>query len=311
MLVGGEVVGQARRLRVHRRAAERLVVGLLAGGHLHERRSAEEHLRAAVDHDHVVAHAGDVGAARGRVAEHERDGGATVLARAGDVAEAGAAGDEDVLLRRQVGTAGLDEVDRRQPVLLRHLGGAEALLDRDGVGRATLHGRVVGDDHALDALDDADAGDDRAADGEVGAPAGERAELEERGVGVDEQLDALAGGQLAARVVPRDVLLPSPGERLRVLLGEVSDALQHLGAVVGVGGRRRVDGGLHGMPLSSPAASRTGPSSPRWRRRRCRGCGRRGSGGRSRTRACSPCRRRPARPRAPRARRRRRRRSWR
>ena len=32
---------------MHRRAAELLVVGLLAGGHLHERRTAEEHLRAA------------------------------------------------------------------------------------------------------------------------------------------------------------------------------------------------------------------------------------------------------------------------
>ena len=59
---------------------------------------------------------------------------------------------------------------------------------------------------ALDALDDADAGDDAGADREVGAPRGQRAQLEERRVRVEQQLDALAGGQLAALVVPLDVL---------------------------------------------------------------------------------------------------------
>ena len=42
---------------MHLGAAERLVVGLLAGGHLHQRRAAEEHLGLLLDHHGVVAHA--------------------------------------------------------------------------------------------------------------------------------------------------------------------------------------------------------------------------------------------------------------
>ncbi len=74
-----------------------------------------------------------------------------------------------------------------------------------------LHRRVVGGDQALDALDDADAGDQGGADREVGAPAGQRRELEERRALVDQQLDPLARQQLAAGVVAVDVLLPAAG----------------------------------------------------------------------------------------------------
>jgi hypothetical protein len=49
-LVLGEEVGQAGDPRVHLRAAERFVVGLLAGRHLHERRAAEEHLGLLLHH---------------------------------------------------------------------------------------------------------------------------------------------------------------------------------------------------------------------------------------------------------------------
>ena len=73
-LVDGEVVGAAGDPRVHAGAAERLVVGVLTGRHLHQRRPGEKDLRLPLDHDRVVAHAGDVRAARGRVAEDERDG---------------------------------------------------------------------------------------------------------------------------------------------------------------------------------------------------------------------------------------------
>ena len=73
-LVDGEVVGEPADPRVHLGAAERLVVALLAGRHLHERWPAEEHLRALLDHHDVVAHARHVRAAGGRVAEHDGDG---------------------------------------------------------------------------------------------------------------------------------------------------------------------------------------------------------------------------------------------
>ena len=64
----------------------------------------------------------------------------------------------------------------------RDLAGPQRLLQRVRVGRAAAHRRVVGDDQALDALDHADAGDHARADRVVGAPGGERRQLEERRV---------------------------------------------------------------------------------------------------------------------------------
>ena len=51
-LVGGEVVGQARRCGVHLGAAELLLVGVLVDRHLHQRRSAEVDA-GRVLHEHV------------------------------------------------------------------------------------------------------------------------------------------------------------------------------------------------------------------------------------------------------------------
>ena len=65
-----------------------------------------------------------------------------------DPAEVLAVG-EDLVLQRQEGAAGVDEVDARQPVLQRDLLRPQVLLDRHRVVGAALDGRVVGDDHAL------------------------------------------------------------------------------------------------------------------------------------------------------------------
>ncbi len=211
---------------MHLGPAERLVVGLLAGRHLDQRRAGEEHLGPLLDHDHVVAHAGDVGTAGGGVAEHDGDRGLLARRGAGEVAEASAARDEDLLLGGEVGAAGLGEVDRRQPVLLGDLRGAEGLAQRPRVEGAALHRRVVGDDHALDALDHADAGHDAGADREVTAPAGQRHQLQERRPLVDEQLDALAGGELAALLVAGDVLAAGP-DGLGLLGVQRLDLLEH------------------------------------------------------------------------------------
>ena len=156
---------------MHLRTAERLVVGLLAGRHLDQRRAAEEHLGLLLDHHHVVAHPGHVRAAGGASCRTparrsgRRSARAAVRSR-----NSCAAGDEDLLLRRQVGAAGLDEVDGRQPVLLAICAARNIFFTVHGLLAPPLHGRVVGDDHALDALDHADAGDHAGADREVRAP---------------------------------------------------------------------------------------------------------------------------------------------
>ncbi len=202
---------------MHRRAAELLVGRLLARGHLHQRRAAEEDLGALLDHHHVVAHAGHVGAARGGVAEHQGDGGDGGGRVPGEVAEGPAAGDEQLGLGGQVGPAGLGQADRRAAGWPRDVGAAGALAERPRVHGPAPDGRVRGVHQALDPLDHADAQDRRGAHRVLGAPGGERAQLEEGGVPVEQQLDALAGGQLAPLPVAGDVALATAGPGHRQL----------------------------------------------------------------------------------------------
>ena len=113
---------------------------------------------------------------------------------------------EDLGLQRQERAAGVDEVDARQVVLLGDLLRAQVLLHRQREVGAALHGRVVREEDARLALDDADAGDDpgRRRLAVVEAPGRERAELEERGARVDEPVDPLARGHLPAGAVALD-----------------------------------------------------------------------------------------------------------
>jgi hypothetical protein len=139
---------------------------------------------------------------------------------------------EDLGLEGEERSARVHEVDARQPVLLGHLLRAEVLLHRHGEVRAALHGRVVRDHDALAPLDHADPGDD-ARGGRlvvVQAPGRERVQLEERAAGVDEAVDPLAGGQLAARRVLL-VRLRRPAARdLPGSLAQLRDKLLHPGA---------------------------------------------------------------------------------
>ncbi len=176
----------------------------LAGRGLHQRRAAEEDRALVLDDDGLVAHRRHVGAAGGARAHHDRDLRDALRAHVGlveeDAAEVLAVG-EDLVLVRQVGAAGVDQVDARQAVLLRDLLRAQVLLHRHRVVGAALHRRVVGDDHAVVALDPADAGDHARAGrlAVVHAVGGELADLEERRARVEQAVDAVARQQLAAR----------------------------------------------------------------------------------------------------------------
>ena len=117
-----------------------------------------------------------------------------------DAAEMLAVG-EHFGLRRQIGAAGIDQIDAGQPVLARDLLRAQMLLHRHRVIGAALDGGVVGDDHAFAALDAADAGDDaggvhRAV---VHAVGGQRRQFQERRAGIDQVHHPVARQQLAAR----------------------------------------------------------------------------------------------------------------
>ena len=206
-VVVGEVVGDAGKARVHVAAAELLGRDDLADGRLHQRRAAEEDRALVLDDDGLVAHRRHVGAAGGARAHHDRDLGDALRAHVGlveeDPAEVLAVG-KHVVLARQEGAAGIDEVDAGQAVLQRDLLRAQMLLHRHRVVGAALHRRVVGDDHAFLPVDAADAGDHagRRRLAVVHAVGRELADLEERRARVEQAVDALARQQLAARRMP-------------------------------------------------------------------------------------------------------------
>ena len=124
-----------------------------------------------------------------------------------DAAEVVAVG-EDLVLVGQVGAAGVDQVDARQPVLRGDLLRAQVLLDGQRVVGAALDGGVVAHDQALDARHAADARDHAGARRGVlaalfgiHAERGQRRDLEEGRARVEQALDAVARQQLAARQV--------------------------------------------------------------------------------------------------------------
>ena len=143
-------------------AAQILGADDLADGGLHQRRAGEED-RALLAHDHgLVAHRRHIGAAR-RARAHDHGDLRDALRRhvglvVEDAAEMVLVG-EDLGPLRQVGAAGIDQIEARQTVLHRHFLGPEMLLHRHRIIGAALHRGVVADDHAFDAAHPADAGD--------------------------------------------------------------------------------------------------------------------------------------------------------
>ncbi len=121
-VVVGEVVDDAGDPGVHVAAAELLGGDHLAGGRLHQRRAAEEDRALVLDDDGLVAHRRHVGAAGGARAHHRGDLRDPARRHPGlvveDPAEVLAVG-EDLVLQRQEGAAGVDEVDAGQAVLAR------------------------------------------------------------------------------------------------------------------------------------------------------------------------------------------------
>ena len=206
--------------RVHLGPAEGLLVDDLVDRHLHERWPAEIGRAAALDEHGVVAHPRRVRAAGGVRSERNGDGRDAHLRHLREIAEAGAALDEQVGLAGQVGAGRLVEQDQREPVLLDDLVEALLLAPARRVRRSAAVGHVGAADRHQRVLDDTDHVDDAGADGVLRAPRGERAQLEQGGVRVDEELDAFAHQQLLTGVVPVDVALPADRRHRRHLGGD-------------------------------------------------------------------------------------------
>jgi hypothetical protein len=227
------------KARASSSAAQLLGRDDLAGGRLHQRRPTQEDRALVADDHRLVAHGGHVRAAGSARAEHRGDLRDAETGHRGlvveDAPEVLTVG-EHLVLRGQVGAAGVDEVDARQAVLQRHLLRTQVLLDRHRVVGAAFDGRVVGDDHALPPGHPADPGDHPGARGvtAVELVRGQRGQLEERRRRVDEPVHPLAGQQLAALDVAGAGPLRAAERRRGELLPQVRDQ-----SAVHVGGSDR------------------------------------------------------------------------
>ena len=216
---------------------------------LHERRAAEEDGPLLAHDDALVAHRGDIGAARGARAHDDRDLGdplrrhvRLVVERSAEVRAVG----KYVVLKRQERPARIDEVDARQMVLGRDVLGPEVLLHRHREVGPALDGGVVGDDDALDPAHPADPGDEPCGWGVavVHVPRRELRELEEGGARVEELAHPVAGEELAACDVAPARSFAAPLLDLRDPGPEILDEGGHRPRVLAELRRPRVDAAL-------------------------------------------------------------------
>ena len=209
------------------------------------------------DEHGVVAHARRVGPSSRRRAEDEadrRDAGGRQL---GEPAERGAARHEDLRLSGEVGATGLGQADVGESVLLGDLEGAQALRHARRVGGTALEGRVAPGDDALGALDHTDHRHATGGEAVDRAVAGERGELEQRRVDVDEGLDPLSDEQLAAGPVAVGVALAAALEHRGDVGGDLVEERRRPLGVRREFGRARVEARGergHGGQASKPSS---------------------------------------------------------
>ena len=264
-VVLGQMVGHARDPGVHVAAAQILGRDHLAGRGLHQRRPAQEDRPLLLDDDRLVRHRRHVGATRRAGAHDHRDlrdalgrHGGLVVEDAAEIVPVG----KDLVLVRQVGAAGIDQIDAGQPVDPRHVLRTQMLLHRQRIVGAALHRGVVDHDHAFAARDPADAGDHpgRRHLAAIHAVRRELAQLQERRPGVEQSLQPLARQQLAARGVLGTSRRITAQRRARDLRPQIGDHRLHLRGVRAKGIAARVQAGLKNAhwpsvpPLISPTA---------------------------------------------------------
>ena len=204
LVVIGDVFAEPRHFAVQIRAAEALIIGVLADGGFDQRRAGEEDLTLLSHQYDVVGQSRQIGAAGGRAAVHHRDLRQARRAHARLVGEAAPAVDEDLGLVEQVRAAGLHQMDHRQLVGERDLLGAQRFLQPHGRDRAALDGAVARADDASFALNHPDPNHHAAARGAALAvivvhfQPGQRRDLQEGLIAVDQARHALTRQKLAA-----------------------------------------------------------------------------------------------------------------
>ena len=260
-LVRGDEMRDARLRRVRRRAAQVLEAHVLAGHGLHDVGSGDEHVRRALGHQHEVGDRGRVDRAAGARAHDQRnlrhDPGRLNVPP------------EDLRVARERDDTFLDpraarvvDPDHGAAHLHGHVHHLADLLREDLRQRAAEHGEVLAEhadrtaEHRAVPRHDCVTPRSLVAHPELAlAMAHEPVELDER-ARVDEQLDSLAGEELAALVLPRDRLLGPGVRRLLAQLSEPGELL--LRRLV----PRRHRAERNGRPLGTRRGPRPDPAEP-------------------------------------------------
>ena len=253
-----KVIAEAGNAGVHLGAAEFLLGGDLAGRGLQERRPGQEGTGPPAHHHDVVGQPGLVGAARGRGAMRHRHHRQAGRRQPRQIAEDVAAAHKILdAVAQEIGAGAFDQLHVRQLVLQRQFLHPQRLVEAVGLQRAGIDAGIISADHAADAGDESDPGDQAAAGnalvgiGNVEAITRQRRKLDEGGAGIEHQRHPLARQQLPALV---KAVLGRGRRRARPLLQppHPRDQRQHAVAVGFVGRARRRDGGFkygHGDQL--------------------------------------------------------------
>ena len=192
----------------------------LAGDGLDDVRAGQEHGARAAGHDHEVGQGRGVDRAAGTRSEDHR--------QLRDDPRRQHVADEDLPVGREAGDALLDpratrvvQPDQRHPALEGEILDAADLVRLDARERTAEHREVLREDRDTAAVDLAEAGHDAVArvallgQAEIGlVVCRERAHLLERTL-IDEEVQTLAGGQLASRVLLFHARPAAPLERCR------------------------------------------------------------------------------------------------
>ena len=249
-IVLGQVLSGAGGLRVHLRATQFFIGGDFAGGGLEQRWPGEEQLGLAAHHHHVIRQARLIRTAgRGRTMHHgdlrQAHGRHARL-----VGKAACAFDENLGGVVEVGAAAFGEGHHRQFVLHGDLLQAQGFLQPGGGNGAALDRAVIGHHQHAHAADIADTGDQPATGGAavlvvVEFVAGQAGQFQERRAGVQQQVEALTGQQLAA-LVELGLGFLGLGQQGVFQLAQLGDGRQHGFAVLRERWAVGVDQGFNG-----------------------------------------------------------------
>src|ERR1039458_10323998 len=201
------------------RAAQGFRIDTLAGRRLHLLRTSNENSPRSLDDYSLVAHCRDVGASSGAGTHHRRNLLQAPRGHLGDVAKYSAElmlVGKYLLLQRQKGATRFDQIDRRQSIFPSQRLHAYLLSYSDWQVGTAFHCRIIRHNHARAPRNDADASDDASRRRAIVVefmPA-ELTYLKEGRARIEQDSDALAYQELAARAMQVTRVLASPSDRL-------------------------------------------------------------------------------------------------